>query len=113
MSTEATDLRYIPTAADLFAAATIIEKRCSEQNIAFMECKTKCEHPKECLAQAHDVQECVLDTLKVVKEKCPMEFSAFSGCLDRYNTRYEDCRKTQKKFMACWTKEPVTEEKEE
>lgn len=51
--------------------------------------------------------------LKVVKEKCPMEFSAFSGCLDRYNTRYEDCRKTQKKFMACWTKEPVTEEKEE
>ena len=65
MSTEATDLRYIPTAADLFAAATIIEKRCSEQNIAFMECKTKCEHPKECLAQAHDVQECVLDTYSV------------------------------------------------
>lgn len=56
------DLRYIPTAADLFAAATVIEKRCSEQNIAFMECKTKCEHPKECLAQAHTVQECVMDT---------------------------------------------------
>ena len=62
------DLRYIPTAADLFAAATVIEKRCSEQNIAFMECKTTCEHPKECLAQAHTVQECVMDTQAVVSK---------------------------------------------
>lgn len=62
MSAENQDLRYIPTAADLFAAATVIEKNCSEQNIAFMECKTKCEHPKECLGHAHTVQECVMDT---------------------------------------------------
>lgn len=62
MSAENQDLRYIPTAADLFAAATVIEKSCSEQNIAFMECKSKCEHPKECLDHAHNVQECVMDT---------------------------------------------------
>lgn len=40
----------------------IIEEQCSKQNIAFMECKTKCEHPKECLSQAHAVQDCVMDT---------------------------------------------------
>ena len=61
MSSENTDLRYIPTAAQLFAAATVIEERCVEENIAFLECKTQCEHPKECLVQAHSVQDCVMD----------------------------------------------------
>lgn len=49
----------------------------------------------------------------LVKEKCPVEFSAFTKCLDVHNTRLEDCRKTQKKFMACWNKKPETEEKKE
>lgn len=62
MSSEKPDLRYIPTAADLFAAATVIQERCVEENNAFLECKSKCEHPKECLAQAHSVQDCVMDT---------------------------------------------------
>lgn len=66
MSSENPDLRHIPTAAELFAAATVIEKSCSEQNISFMECKTKCEHPKECLDQAYAVRECVMDTFVVV-----------------------------------------------
>lgn len=109
--------QYIPTAADLFGAAPIIEQRCSEKNISFMECKTKCEHPRECLEQAHDVQACVLETyavtyfiqssFSVIKERCPNEWSAFSTCLDKYNTRLEDCRRTQKKFMACWNKPEV------
>lgn len=62
MSEEKVDLRNIPTAADLFAFAPVIEEKCSKQNIAFMECKTQCEHPKECLSQAHSVQDCVMDT---------------------------------------------------
>lgn len=62
MSADKADLRYIPTAADLFAAATVIQERCVEENNAFLECKSKCEHPKECLAQAHSVQDCVMDT---------------------------------------------------
>ena len=62
MSSEKVDQRYVPTAAELFAAATAIEQRCVEENTAFLECKTKCEHPKECLAQAHSVQDCVMDT---------------------------------------------------
>lgn len=109
--------QYIPTAADLFAAAPIIEQRCSEKNISFMECKSKCEHPKECLEQAHAVQDCVLDTyvafcffqcsFAVIKERCPVEWSAFTACMDKYNTRLEDCRRTQKKFMACWNKPEV------
>ncbi|CBK24607.2 uncharacterized protein [Blastocystis hominis] len=72
-----------------------------------MECKSKCEHPKECLEQAHDVQDCVLDTFAVIKERCPVEWSAFTACMDKYNTRLEDCRRTQKKFMACWNKPEV------
>ena len=48
-----------------------------------------------------------------MKDKCPDEFYNFSKCLARYNTRYEDCRKTQKKFLACWNKAPETEEKKE
>lgn len=55
----------------------------------------------------------VTNSFTAVKEKCPVEFSAFTRCLDVHNTRLEDCRKTQKKFFACWNKEPVTEEKKE
>ena len=62
MSSENPELQFIPTAAELFAAASVIEERCVDQNIAFWECKTKCEHPKECLAEAHSVQDCVMDT---------------------------------------------------
>ena len=49
----------------------------------------------------------------VIRKKCPVEFSAFSACLDKYNTRLEQCRKTQKKFLACWNAEPATAEKKE
>ena len=55
----------------------------------------------------------VTRSFTLVKEKCPVEFSAFTKCLDVHNTRLEDCRKTQKKFMACWNKKPEAEEKKE
>ena len=42
-----------------------------------------------------------------------MEFTAFSSCLDKHNTRIEDCKRAQRKFFACWNKEPETEQKKE
>ena len=47
------------------------------------------------------------EVISYIKERCPVEWSAFTACMDKYNTRLEDCRRTQKKFMACWNKPEV------
>ena len=56
--------RRLPYSYELYAAAPIINERCVDKNLEYMECnkENEKEHPKVCLDKARAVQECVYDT---------------------------------------------------
>ena len=80
------------TSSELYASATYLGAVCKDENVAYLQCKAKGGHPKDCLAQGGAVTACGDGLIAKLKSAAGAEFEAFRACLADTNNAFDKCR---------------------
>ena len=91
-----------PLSSELYAAGRLIGNTCFQQNLEFLKCKNKSQHPEHCSQQGQDVHHCVYDLYKDIAKKAPTEFQTLAECLDYNDLSIEACKNKQLAFEAAY-----------
>lgn len=88
----------VPTSSVLFAVHKQLQRRCADKTAAFLACKKADQDPEKCLQAGAAMTGCMVDLLKDLKKKCPVELNAYASCLDYRSNNLDKCRAAQEAF---------------
>eukprot|EP00879_Flechtneria_rotunda_P003522 GHRR01003753.1.p2 GENE.GHRR01003753.1~~GHRR01003753.1.p2 ORF type:complete len:103 (+),score=17.58 GHRR01003753.1:226-534(+) len=84
------------TSSELYAMSKHLAVKCYRDELAYLNCKDKYNHPEDCLQEAKAVIKCSESLLLELYDKAPREFKDCIECLDYYTLDLKKCHQELK-----------------
>lgn len=85
-----------PYSHELYAMAKHLAVSCTKEEVAFLDCKDKYDHPEDCLPEGDAVTKCAKALFLRLRQE--ETFKKFAHCLEYNTLKFQKCRQELEDF---------------